>query len=176
MNKTGLILFHGFFEHKERHRLNAEWFENLGINTHLVDLPGHGEGAIEKGDLESWDEVNRTVQDSYKKIESCDTKILFGHSFGGQVALYSILSGLIAPDYLILSAPTLGDNYPNFVKKLSSGIAKIAPKLRIPSSVNKKNLSTDVDVVNDYFNDPLVFRSMTARYGREAINLSLIHI
>ena len=54
MNKTGLILFHGFFEHKERHRLNAEWFENLGINTHLVDLPGHGEGATEKGDLESW--------------------------------------------------------------------------------------------------------------------------
>ena len=46
MNKTGLILFHGFFEHKERHRLNAEWFENLGINTHLVDLPGHGEGAV----------------------------------------------------------------------------------------------------------------------------------
>ncbi len=43
MNKTGLILFHGFFEHKERHRLNAEWFENLGIKTHLVDLPGHGE-------------------------------------------------------------------------------------------------------------------------------------
>ena len=51
MNKTGLILFHGFFEHKERHRLNAEWFENLGIKTHLVDLPGHGVGAIEKGDL-----------------------------------------------------------------------------------------------------------------------------
>ena len=138
MNKTGLILFHGLFEHKERHRLNAEWFENLGIETHLVDLPGHGEKAIEKGDLESWDEINRTVQDSYKEIESCETKILFGHSFGGQVALYSILSGLVDPDYLILSAPTLGDNYPNFIKKLSSGIAKIAPKLRIPSIVNKK--------------------------------------
>ena len=51
MNKTGLILFHGFFEHKERHRLNAEWFENLGIETHLVDLPGHGENAVNKGDL-----------------------------------------------------------------------------------------------------------------------------
>ena len=70
-------------------------------------MPGHGENAIEKGDLESWEEVNRTVQDSFKKIESCDTKILFGHSFGGQVALYSILSGLVDPDYLILSAPTL---------------------------------------------------------------------
>ena len=169
MNKTGLILFHGFFEHKDRHRVNAEWFENLGIETHLVDLPGHGKSAINKGDLESWDEINRIVEDSYKKIESCDIKILFGHSFGGQVALYSILSSLVAPDYLILSAPTLGDNYPNFIKKLSSGIAKITPKLRIPSIVNKENLSTDIDVVKNYFNDPLVFRSMTARYGREAI-------
>ena len=38
MSKTGLILFHGFFEHKERHRLNKEWFEKLGIESHLVDL------------------------------------------------------------------------------------------------------------------------------------------
>ena len=46
MSKTGLILFHGFFEHKERHRLNKEWFEKLGIESHLVDLPGHGENAL----------------------------------------------------------------------------------------------------------------------------------
>jgi len=65
MNKTGLILFHGFFEHKERHRLNAEWFENLGIETHLVDLPGHGENAVNKGDITSWDEVNDLLQNFF---------------------------------------------------------------------------------------------------------------
>ena len=48
MSKTGLILFHGFFEHKERHRLNKEWFEKLGIESHLIDLPGHGENALIK--------------------------------------------------------------------------------------------------------------------------------
>ena len=107
MSKTGLILFHGFFEHKERHRLNKEWFEKLGIESHLVDLPGHGENAVIKGDISSWEEVDSVLQTSFKKIEHCETKILFGHSFGGQVALYSILSGLLDPDYLILSAPTL---------------------------------------------------------------------
>ncbi len=170
MNKTGLILFHGFFEHKERHRLNAEWFENLGIETHLVDLPGHGENAVNKGDITSWDEVNDLLQNSFKKIEHCETKIIFGHSVGGQMALYAILSGLQDPDYLILSAPTLDDNYPNIVKKLIIGISRIAPKLRVPSSVTKKNLSTDKEVVKNYFKDPLVFRSATARYGRELIN------
>ena len=138
MSKTGLILFHGFFEHKERHRLNKEWFEKLGIESHLVDLPGHGENALIKGDISSWEEVDSVLQTSFKKIEHCETKILFGHSFGGQVALYSILSGLIDPDYLILSAPTLDDNYPNVVKKLSIVISKIAPKFRFPSSVSKK--------------------------------------
>ena len=48
-------------------------------------------------------------------------------------------------------------------------IANIFPKLRIPSSVNKKNLSTDKNVVADYFSDPLVFGSVTARYGNELL-------
>jgi len=170
MNKTGLILFHGFFEHKERHRLNAEWFENLGIETHLVDLPGHGKNVMSKGDITSWDEVDDLLKNSFKKIEHCETKIIFGHSVGGQMALYAILSGLQDPDYLILSAPTLDDNYPNIVKKLTIGISRIAPKFRVPSSVTKKNLSTDKEVVKNYFQDPLVFRSATARYGRELIN------
>ena len=170
MSKTGLILFHGFFEHKERHKLNKEWFEKLGIESHLIDLPGHGENALIRGDISSWEEVDSVLQTSFKKIEHCETKILFGHSFGGQVALYSILSGLLDPDYLILSAPTLDDNYPNVVKKLSIVISKIAPEFRFPSSVSKKNLSTDKEVVEDYFQDPLVFRSVTARYGKELID------
>ena len=44
-------------------------------------------------------------------------------------------------------------------------MASIAPKLRAPSPVNKRNLSTDTDVVDDYFSDPLVFRSLSFRFG-----------
>ena len=122
-----------------------------------------------KGDLETWDEVNKVVEDGFAKINNYENKIIFGHSVGGQVALHSILTELINPDFLILSAPTLGDNYPKIIKTLSKSIANIFPKLRIPSSVNKKNLSTDKNVVNDYFSDPLVFKSVTARYGNELL-------
>jgi len=169
MKKTGLLLLHGLFEHKERHRINADWFNKLGIDTFLINLPGHGDDAEVKGDMESWNEVNKVVVEAFQKLEDYETKIVFGHSAGGQVALYSILSGLINPDYLILSAPTLGDNYPKIVKTLSSAIAKVFPKLRIPSIVSKKNLATDKEVVESYFNDPLVFRSITARYGNELV-------
>ena len=44
-------------------------------------------------------------------------------------------------------------------------MASIAPKLRAPSPVNKRNLSTDSAVVKDYFSDPLVFRSLSFRFG-----------
>ena len=46
-------------------------------------------------------------------------------------------------------------------------MAKVFPKLRAPSPVNKRNLSTDKETVDSYFNDPLVFRSLTFKFGNE---------
>ena len=86
-------------------------------------------------------------------------------SYGGLVATYAVLKQLIEPDYLILTAPLFEDNYPKFIRNLSGTMAKVAPKLRAPSPVTRKNLSTDKSVAEDYFNDPSVFRSLTFRFG-----------
>ena len=51
------------------------------------------------------------------------------------------------------------------IRSLSKPMAKIAPKLRAPSPVTKRNISTDKSVAQDYFKDPLVFRSLTFRFG-----------
>ena len=79
----------------------------------------------------------------------------------------AILKEKINPDYLILSAPHFDDNYPKIVKSMSGAVTKVFPKLRAPSSVTKKNLSTDKETVENYFNDPLVFRSLTFKFGNE---------
>ena len=50
---------------------------------------------------------------------------------------------------------------------MSGAMARVFPKLRAPSPVNKKNLSTDKETVDSYFNDPLVFRSLTFKFGNE---------
>ena len=34
---AGVLLLHGLFEHKGRHQINFDWFENLGISPHLID-------------------------------------------------------------------------------------------------------------------------------------------
>ena len=54
MGNTGALLLHGLFEHKGRHQINADWFNNLNIETTLIDLPGHGKEEVNKGDIESW--------------------------------------------------------------------------------------------------------------------------
>ena len=162
---AGALLLHGLFEHKGRQSINAEWFENLGIKSHLINLPGHGDDAESKGDIVSWEENNKAVVEGFNSIGNKDKKILFGHSYGGLVATYAVLKQIIKPDYLILSAPLFEDNYPKFVRNLSGTMAKIAPKLRAPSPVTKKNISTDKSVAKDYFQDPLVFRSLTFRFG-----------
>ena len=139
------------------------------IATVLMDLPGHGNNTEVFGHIEKWDEIENSVEQAYKKLNQYDIKLVFGISFGGQVGLHCILKGIIDPDFLILSAPSLGDNYPQFIKTLSKSLSKFTPRLRVPSSANKRNLSTDEQVVKDYFDDPLVFRSITARFGGETI-------
>ena len=166
MSNLGALVVHGLFEHAGRHRDNVEWLKNLGIETYSFNLPGHGD-IDEKGHIETWDENVEAIVNAYSKISNKDRKIIFAHSYGSLVTVSAILREKINPDYLILSAPHFDDNYPKFVKNMSGAVTKVFPKLRAPSSVTKKNLSTDKETVENYFNDPLVFRSLTFKFGNE---------
>ena len=166
MSKLGALVVHGLFEHKGRQQDNVNWLNNLGIEAFSVNLPGHGD-IENKGDVASWEENLDVISEEFQKLEKFDKKIIFAHSYGSLVSVSSILREVVTPDYLILSAPHFDDNYPKFVKNLSGTMAKLLPKFRAPSPVTKKNLSTDKAVVESYFSDPLVFRSLTFRFGYE---------
>ena len=169
MSNLGALVVHGLFEHKGRHQDNVAWLEKLGIEAYTFDLPGHG-GVGVKGHIESWDENFTAISKAFESIEEKDKKIVFAHSYGSLVSVSAILQGKIKPDYLILSAPHFNDSYPKFVKNMSGGLSKLFPKLRAPSPVTRKNLSTDKETVENYFNDPLVFRSLTFKFGNEINN------
>ena len=169
MSNLGALVVHGLFEHKGRHQDNVAWLEKLGIEAYTFDLPGHG-GVGVKGHIESWGENFTAISKAFESIEEKDKKIVFAHSYGSLVSVSAILQGKIKPDYLILSAPHFNDSYPKFVKNMSGGLSKLFPKLRAPSPVTRKNLSTDKETVENYFNDPLVFRSLTFKFGNEINN------
>ena len=169
MPSFGALVVHGLFEHKGRHQDNVAWLEKLGIEAYTFDLPSHGDVGV-KGHIESWDENFTAISKAFESIEEKDKKIVFAHSYGSLVSVSAILQGKIKPDYLILSAPHFNDSYPKFVKNMSGGLSKLFPKLRAPSPVTRKNLSTDKETVENYFNDPLVFRSLTFKFGNEINN------
>ena len=166
MSNLGALVLHGLFEHEGRHKDNVKWLKNLGIESYSLNLPGHGD-VDKKGHIETWGENIEAIVNAYNKIANKDKKIIFAHSYGSLVSVSAILREKIDPDYLILSAPHFDDNYPKFVKNMSGAMAKVFPKLRAPSPVTRKNLSTDKETVDNYFNDPLVFRSLTFKFGNE---------
>ena len=51
-------------------------------------------------------------------------------------------------------------------KAIPLKVLKLVPSF----NVTRKNLSTDKDTVEKYFNDPLVFRSLTFKFGNEINN------
>ena len=59
MKKASILIIHGLFEHKGRQEINASWFKELGINSYLMDIPGHGNEAKVLGDINSWDEIDK---------------------------------------------------------------------------------------------------------------------
>ena len=81
MNKNAVLILHGFFEHKGRHEINAKWFQKLNIDSHLIDLPGHGEFVEKRGSIDSWDEMDKSLKDGFKKIENYDSQFKFNEIF-----------------------------------------------------------------------------------------------
>ena len=79
MGNTGALLLHGLFEHKGRHQINADWFNNLKIDTNLIDLPGHGKDDLNRGDIESWELNDKAVMKGFESLNHYDNKILIGH-------------------------------------------------------------------------------------------------
>ena len=61
MKKASILIIHGLFEHKGRQEINASWFKELGIDSYLMDIPGHGNEAKVLGDISSWDEIDNSV-------------------------------------------------------------------------------------------------------------------
>ena len=74
---AGVLLLHGLFEHKGRHQINSDWFENLNISPHSIDLPGHGEETTIKGHIDSWEENNEALKNGFRNLNNHTKKIVF---------------------------------------------------------------------------------------------------
>jgi len=159
-----LIIIHGLGEHQGRYQHVAAHFVKDGFQVYSYDQRGHGKS---EGKLGHSPGITSNIRDLERVIESIPHENLFiyGHSFGGNV----LANFLIRKDCASLRATILTGSWLRLFKEpskfevtLATVMNKIYPKYTQDNQVIPKTLSNIEKVAEDYVNDPLVHKQITA--------------
>jgi alpha-beta hydrolase superfamily lysophospholipase len=166
--KAVFIVIHGFAEHMGRYDYLAKRMNNDGISTYRFDNRGHGKSQGKRGHLENYMDFvydADIVVDLAIKENPDKPLYMMGHSMGGFI---SLLYGITYPDKLqgqVLSGAA--SYYNEEVKGFKGQFMKLAnsikPDFYIKNDLSA-NLSRDLDVVDRYRKDELVFDKATAGF------------
>jgi alpha-beta hydrolase superfamily lysophospholipase len=155
-----IMILHGLGEHLGRY---AEWIDYFSENNFAVtgiDLRGHGRSEGKRGYVKQYEDL---IQDLVTLIKNTDRlykgipKILYGHSLGGNLAIYykirqnHYLSGLIAASpWIRLAFP------PSRIKILAGKIIKsLIPKITFSSTISPEHLTHNKEKIKSIYDDPL---------------------
>ncbi len=166
--KAVVCLIHGHGEHSGRYDHVAAAFNNAGFALLAFDLRGHGRSEGRRGHAPNYPAL---MADMAQLLETAKQRyparpvFLYGHSLGGNLAIHYTLcmkphlSGVIAtaPLLRLAAAPPVW----------KTGLLRVLRVLRIncrlPSGLNDKALSHDLNVVRAYRNDPLTHNRISPR-------------
>ena len=167
-----LVAFvHGLGEHSGRYAAFASELARAHFTCVALDLPGHGETAGPRGDIPSWTKLrDQIVPAMFTATHGLPDQprelpcVLFGHSFGGVIALDYALLHPRALSALVLSAPALRTSMPPWWKLALANIARVAtPASGFPNGLDIDGISRDPEVVRAYRTDPLVHDRISPR-------------
>jgi alpha-beta hydrolase superfamily lysophospholipase len=166
-----ILLIHGLAEHLGRYQHIGSFFAEKGWRVTALELRGHGESGGKRGHTDRWHRYFEDVQAAMGTIQK--PVALVGHSMGGLITLWS-LRYPITPEVrcIALSNPLLGlFQQPPRLKVMFGKIAeRVIPKLSIPNGINPDFISRDPEEVQQYKNDPLIYGTITTRWGNEMLN------
>jgi acylglycerol lipase len=165
-------LLHGYAEHGGRYAHVADAWAERGIATVAVDLRGHGKSGGRRGHCDRFEEFLDDAAELRLLVSQrapALPAILFGHSFGGLVATSVVLARPSPWRALALSAPFfwVATAVP-VAKRLAGKVAtRIAPTLALPTGLSGRDVTHDPERARAYDEDPLVFKTATARWFTE---------
>jgi acylglycerol lipase len=172
---AAIILLHGLGEHSQRYTHVAQAFTDAGYSFFAFDLRGHGRSPGLRGDFPSFeavmkdiDSISSIVAEKYPQLPS----ILYGHSLGGLLVLYYVLSQTSKISGVIATGPGLRMAVDPSALKIKVGrtMMSIRPTLDFSNDIDRSGLSRDKTVVSAYIADPLVHDRVTARLGIEGLD------
>jgi acylglycerol lipase len=170
--KAVVLGVHGLAEYSGRYTHVADHFANEEIAFYALDHRGHGLSEGVRGHIDSFDDYLDdldTFLEMVKEKEPGKKIFLLGHSLGGTISIAYALKHPEKIDGLILSSPGLKlatELDPELVKAIEE-LSKSNPTQELPNEIDPYTLSHDKEICEKYDKDPLVFKTITARFGTE---------
>ncbi|MBU1078799.1 MAG: lysophospholipase [Spirochaetes bacterium] len=167
--KKGVIcLVHGIGEHSGRYEHLAERLVKDHFALISFDLRGHGNSEGQKGYIPSYNavmkDISLLIKEAKKRYPGLSL-FLYGHSLGGSLVLYYILTNENGLKGVIATDPDLGLAFepPKWKKFMARALNRIYPSLSMATGLNTDHLCKNPEVVRKYLNDPLVHDRITPR-------------
>ncbi len=171
-----VVIVHGFGEHGGRYRPLAEALAGEGFVVAIPDLWGHGRSGGSRGDLGQVEESVRDLQSITEAVFLPRSGLpapfaVFGHSFGGLLAIVWALSAPQAIRRLVAQSPFLdvGSPIPRWKRASAAWLARWRPTFAFPMDLDAGALSHDPAVVQAYRSDPLVHNRMSVQTYRSIL-------
>jgi acylglycerol lipase len=139
-----ILLVPGLGEQSGRYLHVGDFFRDAGFEVIAIDLRGHGRSAGSHGHVKRYEDFLDDARAAISRAKVCPL-FVFGHSFGGQLAL--ALASRKEPNIAgyITSAPWLGltSPPPAWLVGLGALLNVFAPKYRFTTGLESKSMSTD---------------------------------
>ncbi len=167
--KAVICLLHGVGEYSGRYRPMGEFVTDSGYVLLSFDLRGHGKSEGQRGYIPSYDILMNDITLFLKQVKNSFNSsplYLFGHSFGGNLAINYTLRHNTRFDGIIASAPLLRTAFdpPTWKILLGKIMYHIWPTLSLSNEVDPYGLSHDTAVVRSRINDTLCHTRVTPRF------------
>jgi alpha-beta hydrolase superfamily lysophospholipase len=172
-NSRDILLLHGLAEHVGRYIHVAEFLEAQGYRVTFLELRGHGASKGQRGHTQRWARYTEDVRAAAATIGQ--PFALVAHSMGGLVSLDTVRDPVSPPLLgLALSNPLVvpAVKAPEMKLKAARVLSTIFPWLPLKNEIETRLICRDPQVVRDYEADPLVYETITPRWGMEMLAAS----
>src|ERR1700738_1518321 len=168
---ASVVVVHGLGEHSGRYVQVGRFFAEAGLRTIAFDLRGHGRSPGRPVFVKRYVELASDV-DCVVKHFSGGPVFLFGHSFGGQLVLWTAQHFRLQIAGLIVSAPWLALAHapPRWKVFAAQKLNGVIPGLRFSTGIGSDRLSRDQAHLDSLEDLNLLHKFVTVRTYFEAIN------
>jgi len=172
--RAALVMVHGVGEHCDRFGTLVEAITERGVAVHSFDQRGHGRSGGRRGHIQSWSDYRRDLAQVVVRIRDLHEGapvFLYGHSMGSLVTLDAVRHGLDDIGGLSLSGSAfepVGVARPHLVL-IARVMSKLWPTFRIQLPLLPEKMISDPIRLAQLRHDPLKHRTVTARWGTEAL-------